>query len=155
MDSELTFTGERFVPGSAGAIAYEHWHRYAFAWRCCTDRFVLDAACGGGHGTSLLGAVAATATSVDIDAAAHRQAEHTRQLEAQVAEREAQLARQAKALGAFDEKLGAFSAAMRTEQSRLETARDAQEQIIACRQSYRWRLRLPWMRTRLWLARAH
>lgn len=31
--TDLTFTGERFVPGCVGDIAYEHWHRYAFARR--------------------------------------------------------------------------------------------------------------------------
>ena len=33
MPSDLEFTGERFVPGVAGEIAHEHWHRYAFARR--------------------------------------------------------------------------------------------------------------------------
>ena len=69
MTPDLTFTGERFVPGCAGEIAYEHWHRYAFARRFATGRRVLDAACGEGYGTSLLGAVAAGAVGVDIDAA--------------------------------------------------------------------------------------
>ena len=63
------FTGERFVPGAIGEIAYEHWHRYAFARRFAAGRRVLDAACGEGYGTALLGAVAAGATGVDIDAA--------------------------------------------------------------------------------------
>jgi len=67
--TDLTFTGERFLPGCAGEIAYEHWHRYAFAQRFVADRRVLDAACGEGYGTSLLGAVATSAIGVDIDAA--------------------------------------------------------------------------------------
>jgi SAM-dependent methyltransferase len=67
--ADLTFTGERFLPGCAGEIAYEHWHRYAFALRFAAGRRVLDAACGEGYGTSLLGAVAADAVGVDIDAA--------------------------------------------------------------------------------------
>jgi len=33
MASDLTFTGERFLPDCRGEIAYEHWHRYAFV-RC-------------------------------------------------------------------------------------------------------------------------
>ena len=33
MSHDLEFTGERFVPGIAGEIAHEHWHRYAFARR--------------------------------------------------------------------------------------------------------------------------
>jgi SAM-dependent methyltransferase len=69
MTSDLTFTGERFVPGCAGEIAYEHWHRYAFARRFAAGKRVLDAACGEGYGTALLGAVAAGAVGVDIDAA--------------------------------------------------------------------------------------
>jgi SAM-dependent methyltransferase len=69
MTSDLTFTGERFLPGCAGEIAYEHWHRYAFARRFAAGRRVLDAACGEGYGASLLAAVAAGVVGVDIDAA--------------------------------------------------------------------------------------
>ena len=36
----LEFTGERFVPGIAGEIAHEHWHRYAFARRFVAGRRV-------------------------------------------------------------------------------------------------------------------
>jgi SAM-dependent methyltransferase len=68
--TDLTFTGERFLPGCAGEIAYEHWHRYAFARRFAVGKRVLDAACGEGYGTALIGAVAAAAVGVDIDAAA-------------------------------------------------------------------------------------
>lgn len=67
--TDLEFTGERFVPGAAGEMAYEHWHRYAFAREFVRDKRVLDAACGEGYGTALLAAGAATATGVDIDAA--------------------------------------------------------------------------------------
>jgi SAM-dependent methyltransferase len=63
------FTGERFLPTCSGEIAYEHWHRYAFARRFVEGKRVLDAACGEGYGTALLGAVAATATGIDIDVA--------------------------------------------------------------------------------------
>jgi len=63
------FTGERFVPSCSGEIAYEHWHRYAFARRFAAGKRVLDAACGEGYGTALLGAVAASAIGVDIDVA--------------------------------------------------------------------------------------
>ncbi|MEO8739934.1 MAG: class I SAM-dependent methyltransferase [Casimicrobiaceae bacterium] len=66
--SDLAFTGERFLPGCAGEIAYEHWHRYAFARRFVAGKRVLDAACGEGYGTALLGAHAASAVGVDIDA---------------------------------------------------------------------------------------
>jgi SAM-dependent methyltransferase len=70
MPAALDFTGERFIPGAAGEIAYEHCHRYAFARRFVAGSRVLDAACGEGYGTALLGAIAADATGVDIDAAA-------------------------------------------------------------------------------------
>ncbi|MGH8713424.1 MAG: class I SAM-dependent methyltransferase [Casimicrobiaceae bacterium] len=75
MASDLTFTGERFLPDCAGEIAYEHWHRYAFARRYADGRRVLDAACGEGYGTALLGTAAAEAVGVDIDAAAIRHAQ--------------------------------------------------------------------------------
>ena len=48
MASDLTFTGERFLPACAGEIAYEHWHRYAFARQYAEGKRVLDAACGEG-----------------------------------------------------------------------------------------------------------
>src|SRR6266403_4168752 len=66
---EIPFTGERFLPGCAGEIAYEHWHRYAFARRFATGKRVLDAACGEGYGTALLSKVASAVVGVDIDAA--------------------------------------------------------------------------------------
>ncbi len=73
MSATLEFTGERFVPGTTGAIAYEHGHRYAFALRYARGRRVLDAACGEGYGTALLATVAASAIGVDIsdEAVAH------------------------------------------------------------------------------------
>ena len=63
------FTGERFVPSCSGEIAYEHWHRYAFARRFAAGKRVLDAACGEGYGTALLGAVAASVVGIDLDIA--------------------------------------------------------------------------------------
>ncbi|MFI4952889.1 MAG: methyltransferase domain-containing protein [Burkholderiales bacterium] len=77
MTSDLTFTGERFLPACAGEIAYEHWHRYAFARRYAEGRRVLDAACGEGYGTALLATAAAEAVGVDIDADAIRHAQST------------------------------------------------------------------------------
>ncbi|HEY2864978.1 MAG TPA: methyltransferase domain-containing protein [Casimicrobiaceae bacterium] len=68
MASDLTFTGERFLPGCAGEIAYEHWHRYAFARRYAEGRHALDAACGEGYGAALLATSAAEVVGVDIDA---------------------------------------------------------------------------------------
>ncbi len=69
MSAALDFTGERFIPGAEGEIAYEHCHRYAFARRFVAGARVLDAACGEGYGAALLGAVASAVTGVDIDAA--------------------------------------------------------------------------------------
>jgi SAM-dependent methyltransferase len=68
MAADPEFTGERFLPGLPGEIAYEHWHRYAFARGIVAGRRVLDAACGEGYGTALLADVAAEAIGVDIDA---------------------------------------------------------------------------------------
>jgi ubiquinone/menaquinone biosynthesis C-methylase UbiE len=68
--ADITFTGERFVPGCAGEIAYEHWHRYAFARQFVAGKRVLDAACGEGYGSALLASVAASVIGVDIDAPA-------------------------------------------------------------------------------------
>ncbi|MEO8485582.1 MAG: methyltransferase domain-containing protein [Betaproteobacteria bacterium] len=69
MPDDLTFTGERFVPGLGGEIVYEHVHRYAFARRFAAGKRVLDAACGEGYGSALLATVAKEVTGVDIDAA--------------------------------------------------------------------------------------
>jgi SAM-dependent methyltransferase len=71
------FTGERFLPGCSGEIAYEHWHRYAFARRFAHGRRVLDVACGEGYGAALLGAVAASVVGVDIDIATIENARST------------------------------------------------------------------------------
>ena len=70
MASDLEFTGERFVPGIAGEIAHEHWHRYAFARRYAAGKRVLDVACGEGYGSALLAGVAGAVTGIDIDAGA-------------------------------------------------------------------------------------
>src|SRR6185295_4342268 len=67
MSDDLTFTGERFVPGVGGEIVYEHVHRYAFARRYAAGKRVLDAACGEGYGSALLATVAREVTGVDID----------------------------------------------------------------------------------------
>jgi SAM-dependent methyltransferase len=69
------FTGERFLPACGGEIAYEHWHRYAFARRFVGGKRVLDAACGEGYGTALLGTAAASVLGIDIDLATIAQAQ--------------------------------------------------------------------------------
>jgi SAM-dependent methyltransferase len=68
MSTRLEFTGERFVPGTEGEIAHEHWHRYAFAQRFMAGRRVIDVACGEGYGSALVAGVAADVVGVDIDA---------------------------------------------------------------------------------------
>ena len=62
----LTFTGERFVPGTKGEIWIEHWHRYHFAARWVAGKSVLDVACGEGYGSALLARHAASVVGVDI-----------------------------------------------------------------------------------------
>ena len=76
MPQSLEFTGERFVPGIAGEIAHEHWHRYAFARRWVDGKRVLDVACGEGYGSALLSQAAAQVVGVDIaeEAVAHARA---------------------------------------------------------------------------------
>ena len=68
--TELTFTGERFIPGVRGEIWVEHWHRYHFAARFSAGMRVVDAACGEGYGSALLARTAASVTGVDISAEA-------------------------------------------------------------------------------------
>src|SRR5438874_12503867 len=63
----LQFTGERFVPGTEGEIAHEHWHRYAFARGLVAGKRVLDVACGEGYGSALLCEVAQSVVGIDID----------------------------------------------------------------------------------------
>lgn len=72
----LPFTGERFTPECVREIAYEHWHRYAFALSLVKGKQVLDAACGEGFGSDLLAGVAAGVQAIDIDSAS---IEHARQ----------------------------------------------------------------------------
>lgn len=69
----LEFTGERFTPECVREMAYEHWHRYAWAAELVDGLDVLDAACGEGYGSHLLAARARSVTGLDIgeDAVAH------------------------------------------------------------------------------------
>ena len=82
MGEDLEFTGERFVPGTAGEIWHEHWHRYHFAAPLVADLDVLDVACGEGYGSALLASRAAKVTGADIALSA---VEHARKRYAGVA----------------------------------------------------------------------
>ena len=76
--SALTFTGERFAPEVAGAIWYEHWHRYCLVQPLVRGLAVLDAACGEGYGSFLLAQTAAEVYAIDIaaDAIGHARARY-------------------------------------------------------------------------------
>ncbi len=63
---QLYFTGERFTPECVREIAYEHWHRYAWAAEVVAGKQVLDAACGEGYGSRLLSARAAQVHGLDV-----------------------------------------------------------------------------------------
>jgi SAM-dependent methyltransferase len=69
-DPILPFTGERYTPERDREIAYEHWHRYAFARAFARGRRVLDAACGEGYGSALLARAGGDVLGVDIEPAA-------------------------------------------------------------------------------------
>lgn len=66
MNDQLPFTGERFIPGAAGEIWYEHWHRYHFVAPLVAGREVLDIACGEGYGSAFIARHAAHVTGADI-----------------------------------------------------------------------------------------
>lgn len=78
-DSELTFTGERFLPDCEREIWYEHYHRYTMTLDWVADKVVLDAACGEGYGTHLLAEKALSVYGVDIDHNAIKHASDTYQ----------------------------------------------------------------------------
>lgn len=63
----MEFTGERFLPDLEGEIAYEHWHRYAFAQQLVAGKKVLDIACGEGYGSALLAETASEVVGGDIN----------------------------------------------------------------------------------------
>ncbi len=69
MSGILPFTGERFTPECEREIAYEHWHRYAFARALARGRRVLDCACGEGYGSALLARAGGRVLGLDLDAA--------------------------------------------------------------------------------------
>lgn len=78
----IDFTGERFVPTESGEIRYEHMHRYTWVASFCTDKDVLDIACGEGYGSALLAKRARSVIGVDIsdEAIAHARKTYPNQL---------------------------------------------------------------------------
>ena len=69
-ESGHEFTGERYLPGVAGPIQYEHYHRYLFSAPLCEGKEVLDIASGEGYGSAVLAQSAKSVVGVDIDAQA-------------------------------------------------------------------------------------
>ena len=60
-------TGERYIPEQMlGDITIEHMHRYNSILDIVKDKVVLDAACGTGYGTNLIGKYAQRAYGIDI-----------------------------------------------------------------------------------------
>lgn len=66
-EDDHSFTGERYLPGVAGPIQYEHYHRYLFSTAICAGKDVLDIASGEGYGSALLAQAARSVTGVDVD----------------------------------------------------------------------------------------
>lgn len=65
--SQLTFTGERVVPGAVEPQLWnEHISRYRFACQFANGKSVLDVGCGAGYGTELLGRRARLAVGFDV-----------------------------------------------------------------------------------------
>lgn len=69
----MRWTGERVVADDMrdAVVAYqEHLMRYVFALQYCSRKRVLDAACGTGYGSELIGTVADFVRGVDISSEA-------------------------------------------------------------------------------------
>lgn len=74
-EADELFTGERFVPGvEDDEITIEHYQRYETIVDIVKDKIVVDAACGEGYGSALLGKTAKQVTGIDIDAGAVKRA---------------------------------------------------------------------------------
>jgi ubiquinone/menaquinone biosynthesis C-methylase UbiE/glycosyltransferase involved in cell wall biosynthesis len=65
-ESQLPWTGERYLPELTGEIQLEHVHRYLVAREYAEDKDVLDIACGEGFGSAILAESARSVVGVDI-----------------------------------------------------------------------------------------
>jgi ubiquinone/menaquinone biosynthesis C-methylase UbiE len=65
-ETQLPWTGERYVPQLTGEIQLEHVHRYLLAREYAKDKDVLDIACGEGFGSAILAKTARSVVGVDI-----------------------------------------------------------------------------------------
>ena len=65
-ESDLPWTGERYVPQIGGEIELEHVHRYLWAQQFSRGKRVLDIACGEGYGSEILARFAAHVIGVDL-----------------------------------------------------------------------------------------
>jgi len=79
-DSQIEWTGERVIvekmknnqpeeDARLKKILYQHLARYYFAASYCFNKIVLDASCGTGYGSSLIGLYASSVLGVDVDEA--------------------------------------------------------------------------------------
>lgn len=67
-EAKTIFTGERFVPGiDDSELQIEHFQRYESILDIVKDKVVVDAACGEGYGTSIIGTVAKQVIGIDIE----------------------------------------------------------------------------------------
>jgi len=72
-ENELSFTGERVIPGKVDADLFnEHFARYVYARGFCRGEDILDTGCGVGYGSAYLAEVAAHVVGLDNDSRAIR-----------------------------------------------------------------------------------
>ena len=65
-NSDLPWTGERYLPQVDGVIELEHYHRYSLILKACENKRVLDIASGEGYGSNLISSVASEVIGVDV-----------------------------------------------------------------------------------------
>ena len=65
-ESDVPWTGERYVPEIGGEIELEHFHRYHWAAQLGAGKRILDIACGEGYGSEILARFASHVIGVDL-----------------------------------------------------------------------------------------